>query len=307
MISKKLYAFTLIELLVCMGILAILIGLLMPAVQKVRSAANRLRSQNNLKQVGIATANYSAQNDGNYPTSSCSTWAECNAITVGSRTYHPGFFGPLLPFLELEHILYAELETTHLEFNTVVVKALLSPSDPSVSANTWWAQRVGNGMKSSYAANGQMFIRKPNVNRIQDGMSQTIACAERYAVDCNEKTSNVMEWGGHSPHRSIFADGDNHKFQYAPSLVFSMNGPHEYFDIPLTEGYPPVSRGSRGRTFQAAPTIEACDYRYPSTPHASGMLTLMMDGSVHSLSPRIGETVFWGLVTPAAGDTPGDF
>ena len=89
--------FTLIELLVVIAIIAVLIGLLLPAVQKVREAANNAQCKNNLKQLGIAYLNYADVNNGTFPPSA---YYDLTPAATGGLPIAHGWGVYLLPFIE---------------------------------------------------------------------------------------------------------------------------------------------------------------------------------------------------------------
>jgi prepilin-type processing-associated H-X9-DG protein/prepilin-type N-terminal cleavage/methylation domain-containing protein len=233
--ARRPFAFTLIELLVVIAIIAVLIGLLLPAVQKVREAGYRARCQNNLHQIGLACHGY---HDANYalPPGYMAT-AAYPATTPGW-----GWAAYLLPHVE-QQALFQQIDFTKpMETQTAIqkiVRVYLCPSDipPTggfavtdatlaivcMAAPASYAATVGDDFTDVADPTGSgVFYRNSNtrLTDITDGSSQTVMIGERAWVQAKGI------WAG-APNSAILLPGPMNLWQTttapAPCLILAHN------------------------------------------------------------------------------------
>jgi prepilin-type N-terminal cleavage/methylation domain-containing protein len=291
--NTRYRAFTLIELLVVIAIIAILIGLLLPAVQKVREAAARMSCSNNLKQLSLGTINCADTNGGKLPPS-IGLYPNDNAY--GPNQSDGGLFLHILPYIEQNNLYKASLvqpepndrnngNPTYSQWTgpiqSAVVKTFQCPSDP-----TTLSYNSGQGA-ASYGINGQMFrynyvgwsaglARYPA--SIPDGTSNTIFFAEKLTRTtacincCNNYDNNYWpDWGPLiSSSDCSMATGAAAMFQVQP------------------RGDPAQADGGRA-----------------SSNHTSGMNVALGDGSVRFLTSGMTPLTYWYALTPNQGEVLG--
>jgi len=285
-LSLRKRGFTLIELLVVIAVIAILVGLFLPAVQKVREAASRAQCSNNLKQMALATLNCADSNQQRLP-------PDYGWYPNPNPAPYNGEGGPLFfiqPYLEQQSLYESSLiangnaigsqwnysypyyspQWSNTTWNTPLgnAKVYLCPSDPTIWGGN--GTQVCQNTQTSYGGNGYVFLpgsRYPT--DIPDGTTNTVMYTEtevRCAVGChNWRNGDDMLWG--------WVGTDVNYLALQP--------------------------------FQVQPNMAQCSAYLPSTGHTAGINVALCDGSVRFVAQGISSASWWTVVTPNGGDLPG--
>jgi prepilin-type N-terminal cleavage/methylation domain-containing protein/prepilin-type processing-associated H-X9-DG protein len=287
--------FTLIELLVVIAIIAVLVGMLLPAVQKVREAAAKSTCQNNLKQIGVATCNCSDTYGSLPPYSSPDAVSVLNSSAGPYQGKNYTGMAFLLPFMEQDNI-YKSMSTAGYAGGQYmqVIKSYVCPSDYT---NTRGMCQTANGgangwAVSNYAMNFLVFGNGSTGSvhyagawpaSVADGTSNTVFYGEIYGT-CGQGGGNVNSGNVFG---SLWADGNS---VWRPGMCAGGSKAG-------VAGYPACPM------FQVQPlAFSTCDPWRASSAHLGGMNVAMGDGSVRFVTANVNATTWARACDPRDGN-----
>jgi prepilin-type N-terminal cleavage/methylation domain-containing protein/prepilin-type processing-associated H-X9-DG protein len=312
--NRKSAAFTLVELLVVITIIGILIALLLPAVQAAREAARRMQCCNNLKQLGLALANYESA-IGCFPPGLI--WGDKNSrgqLYVGSRT---SLHVHLLPYIELSN-LYAKINwnvsgiwwyNNNPDVTSVALPHLLCPSDglggafyeePSqkFARNNYFG--IFSGMQVSDvfttdAAKRTMFGANmvTMASDIRDGLSNTMAMTEGLTGPTND--ARGFAWSDEPCGGLAFTGAGQTANILTPNTPIPdiCTANVVWCSDPNIPGRPCSATGATDHTDLAAAA---------RSMHPNGVQVGMVDGSVQFIANSVDPSAWRALGTIAGGE-----
>jgi prepilin-type N-terminal cleavage/methylation domain-containing protein len=277
---RRRYGFTLIELLVVIAIIAILIGMLLPAIQKVREAASRMKCQNNLKQMGLAC--YSFENTyQRFPRG----WGD------PAEKFSSSWMWSILPFVEQQN-LYNSVTTQGAIYTTLSIPLYYCPSEP----RPYSVFSTGGGY--GYGYTDYVGINGVNNEELPTGILASYSASGAVRVmDVTDGTSNTVMIGEHPPAADWGWGAAFYDNSYDSLGVVASNG-RFYAQNQQGQACPPPPCYFGGGPLNVN---DNCSVNYLWSNHIGGANFAIGDGSVRFISYSAA-SILPALATRAGGE-----